>query len=451
MLKKNEIIRLTVTGISSDGNGVGRYDGQAVFVPYTAVGDELDVRIVKVLRTYAYGIIDQLIKPSGDRIDADCPHFGKCGGCCFRHISYEAEMKAKQSFVEDALNRLGGLSVSVRPIIPSPNADEYRNKVQFPVVERDGKLIPGFFFQRSHRVIDISDACRLQPHVMNSIAVSACKILTETGETAYDETDRSGNIRHLLIRRSSLDGSILLCVVCKDGSLRDESGFIDGLLNEYPEIRTIVINKNDRDGNVIITDKSRVIAGPGYIEDSICGVPAKLTYDSFFQINHDATENLYRCVKECCSAGEGQTVIDLYCGTGTIGLSCCDSDTRLYGIETIPKAVESARLAAETMGYEKAEFICGDSGKIRELIEQGIVADAVITDPPRKGCSEEVLNAMVESMADRIIMVSCNPSTLARDLKYLCNNGFAVSSVQPFDLFPRTKHVESVVLMTRGE
>ena len=444
MLKKNDIIRIAITGISSDGNGVGRCEGQAVFVPFTAVGDVIDARVVKIMRTYAYGIIEKLITPSGDRVETDCLHFGKCGGCCFRHITYEAELRAKQSFVEDALNRIGGLSVKVSQIVPSPDVDGYRNKVQFPVSERDGQLIPGFFYQRSHRIIEIADSCLLQPGIMNSIAVYACDLMTAAGETAYDEISLKGNIRHLLLRRSSIDGSILLCVICRNGKIRGEESFVSRLTAEFPDIRTVVINQNDKAGNGILTDRHRIIMGPGYIEDSICGVPAKLTYDSFFQINHASTENLYRCVKECCDIKDGQTVIDLYCGTGTIGLSSCDRSTRLFGIEVTPKAVESAREAAVEMGFDRAEFICGDSGKVRELVSRGIIADVVITDPPRKGCSAEVLEALVGSKAPKIVMVSCNPSTLARDLKHLCENGYSVISVQPYDLFPRTKHVETV-------
>ncbi|MBP0985949.1 MAG: 23S rRNA (uracil(1939)-C(5))-methyltransferase RlmD [Oscillospiraceae bacterium] len=449
MLKKNEIVRLTITDLSNDGNGVGRYDGQAIFVPFTAAGDVLDVRIVKVMRSFAYGIIEKIITPSRDRAETDCPYFGKCGGCCFRHITYEAELRAKQSFVEEALRRIGGLSVSVDDIVPSPDVDGYRNKVQFPVSEIGGRLVPCFYYQRSHRAIDISDSCLLQPSIMNRIAVSACEALTDLNESAYDEKTGSGNIRHLLLRRSSRDGSILLCVICFNGRLRNETEFIERLTTEYPELKTIVVNRNSRPGNGILTADHRVICGSGHIEDELCGVPAEVTYDTFFQINHDSTENLYNCVKEYSSIGDGQTVIDLYCGTGTIGLSCSRPDTRLYGIETTAKSIESAKAAAKAMNYDRAEFICGDSGKIKELLQQGVVADVIITDPPRKGCSEEVLEAMATSGTERIVMVSCNPSTLARDLKYLCERGFVIQEIKPFDLFPRTKHVETVVLLCR--
>ena len=444
MLKKNEIIRLNITGISNDGNGVGRYGGQAIFVPFTAVGDILDVRIVKVMRSFAYGIIESIIEPSSDRTETDCPYFGKCGGCCFRHITYEAELRAKQSFVEDALRRIGGLTVSVDPIVPSPDADGYRNKVQFPVSEIEGRLVPCFYYQRSHRSIDISDSCLLQPSVMNRIAVAACEVLTELGESAYDEKTQTGNIRHLLLRRSSVDGSILLCVICFDGKVRNEDVFVEKLTSAYPDLKTIVINRNKKPGNGILTGDHRIIYGSGHIDDVLCGVPAEITYDTFFQINHDSTENLYNCVREFSGIGDHQTVIDLYCGTGTIGLSCCNTDTKLYGIETTERSIESAKKAAKLMGYENAEFICGDAGKIRELVDQGITADVIITDPPRKGCSEEVLEAMADSGTEKIVMVSCNPSTLARDLKFLCERGFVTKKIRPFDLFPRTKHVETV-------
>ena len=449
MVRKNEIIRMEIQSVSSDGNGVGRHEGIAVFVPYTAVGDVLDVRIVKVMKTYAYGIIDKVITPSADRVENDCPHYGKCGGCCFRHISYDAELGAKQAFVEDALKRIGGIDCEVNQIIASPSVDRYRNKVQFPVMEGNEGIFPAFYSQRSHRGINISDSCLLQPSIMNEVAVEACRILSEIGETVYDEITNEGNIRHILIRKSSIDGSVLVCVVCCNGSIKEEELFVKELVSVFPDIKTIVINRNNLKGNGILTREKRIIFGNGVIEDEICDVPVSISYDSFFQINHEATVNLYSCVKNFCDTNDDQTIIDLYCGMGTIGLSVSDKNTSLYGIDIVESSIESARISSAKMMHKNANFITGDSDMIQELMDRGIIADTIITDPPRKGCSESVLRSLSNSNADRIIMVSCNPSTLARDLRFLCDNGYSISEVQPYDMFPRTKHIETIVLLQK--
>jgi len=449
-IKKNDVINIDITSISSDGNGIGRYNGIAVFVPFTAVGDNADVRVVKVMKNYLYGIIESIKEPSPDRIDTDCPYFGKCGGCNFRHISYEAELEAKQVIVEEALKRIGGISADVNRIIPSPSETEYRNKVQFPISSENGRLFPCFYYSRSHRKLDISDSCLLQPRIMNELAVYTCEILTSIGETAYDEETRKGNIRHLLIRKSSIDDSLLMCIISYRGNLTEEDKMVSALTSRYPNLKTIIINTNKTTGNEILSDNYRIIHGDGFISDEICGVPANITYDSFFQINHDATENLYNCVKEYADLQGHQTMIDLYCGTGTIGLACCSNgDSQLHGIDVTEKSIESAISAANTLGYSKAHFYKGDSRMIEQLISRNILPDVIVTDPPRKGCSFDVLDSIVSSNAQKVIMVSCNPSTLARDLKYLVENGYSIMNIQPFDLFPRTKHVETVVLLSR--
>ena len=444
MIVKNQIVNLTINSISSDGNGVGRFQGFAIFVPFTAIGDNCDVRIVKVNNSYAFGIIERLVKPSSSRIEVDCPFYKKCGGCNFRHISYEDELTIKENIVSEAVRRIGGIDVNINPIVGAPSDKYYRNKVQFPIVSNGNELLPAFYQARSHRLVSIIDACKLQPILLNKIAVSACKILSRLNETAFDEEHSTGNIRHVLLKKSSLNDDVLLCVITFNGRVNNEKAFVSELVNEYPNVKTIVINKNKQRANTIISDEYRIIYGPGYIEDEICGVPAKITYDSFFQINHESTEQLYNFIKEIANVKKGENVIDLYCGTGTIGLSCSTPETNLVGIEVVSRAIESAKEAAERIGYKNAKFIKGDASVISELLDTGFEPDVVITDPPRKGCSKEVLEAITESRVNQIIMVSCNPSTLARDLRYLVDKGYIVKSVTPFDLFPRTKHVETV-------
>ncbi len=451
-MQKNDRIEATVVAMNSEGNGVARHEGMAVFIPFSAVGDKGTVRVEKVLRNYAFGRLVDLSEPSPARIPADCPAYVRCGGCSFRHVSYNEELKYKEQFVKDALQRIGGISAPVNPILPSPAVDEYRNKVQFPIsADEEGKLYPCFYSARSHRAVRTADCCRLQPQIMNSVAVTACRLLTETGATAYDESSCSGLVRHLLIRRSSLDGALLVCIVVNSKDYALPSSVVEGLTGLYPDIRTIVVNHNTVKGNVILSSHCRNAYGPGYIEDEICGVPVRVTALSFFQINHASTELLYDTVKRMADLKEGETLIDLYCGAGTIGLSASGANNQLYGIEVIPDAVESAVKAAEAMGRSgTTHFICGDTTELEELSKSGVHPDVIVTDPPRKGCSPEVLSNMIEAHPEWIVMVSCNAATLARDLKYLVSNGYAIVETQPVDLFPRTKHIETVVLITRA-
>ena len=449
-MKKNEIVRISITNYSNDGSGVGRYDGIAVFVPFTAVGDEIMAKIVKVQKNYAYAIIDSIIIPSPARIDVDCPCFGKCGGCNFRHISYEEELRAKQQFVVDALRRIGDVNIEVQTIIGSPSVDRYRNKVQFPVSSSGNRMYPAFYQPRSHRPLDTSGSCKLQPELMNLIATDVCDVLSEIGEDSYNEETRMGNIRHLLIRKSSIDDSVLLCIICRTGKIKNENQFIKRISALHPQITSIVLNKNATTGNEIISDEYRVIFGPGYIKDSVAGVPVSITYDSFYQINQESTENLYRCVKDFAAVKENEVLIDLYCGSGTIGLSSCDASIHLYGVDVVEKSIRSAEEAALKMNYQNAQFVLGDSSYLEEMLNKEIRPDVIITDPPRKGCSPAVINSILASKADRIVMVSCNPATLARDLKLLIEGEYSVIKAQPVDMFPRTKHVETVVLMTKN-
>ena len=443
-MKKNDIIKLYISGYSNDGHGVGRHEGMAVFVPFTAVGDLLYARVVKVQKNYAFGIIESIIEPSENRKESDCPYFGKCGGCNFRHLEYDEELNAKQGFVNDALSRIGDLHIEVNTIIGAPETDHYRNKVQFPIASENGRLFPAFYQPRSHRAINIADSCKLQPDIMNNIASDSCSILSKLGETAYDETTHKGNIRHLLIRKSSLNGNVLLCVICCNGKIINEKRFINEIRQMYPNIATIVINENRTLGNEIISGKNHVIYGEGYIQDEINGVPVKISYDSFYQINQKSTELLYNCVRRFAEIKENEVVIDLYCGAGTIGLSCCDDSTNLIGVDVVDRAIQSAQEAAKKLGYEKARFYRSDSSFLTDITMKGIEPDLIITDPPRKGCSPAVIDAILLSKPNRIIMVSCNPATLARDLRLLVDGGYEIIEVQPFDLFPRTKHVETV-------
>ena len=449
-MKKNDVIKLKISSIAAGGSGIGRADdGCAVFVPYSAAGDVAEVQILKVDKRCAFGKINSLETPSPDRIESDCGSFGRCGGCALRHISYSAELSAKRGFVVDALSRIGGLDCEVEECLPSPDTERYRNKAQYPVFNGESGLDFGFYSRRSHRVVHMED-CLLEPEIMHRAARCACKILTDIGLRAYDETTRKGLVRHLLMRRSG-SGELLLCVVINGRGFKGQDEFAKRLAEEIAEIKTVVINENTKPDNVILGERFRTVYGDGFIEDTLCGVPVRLFSPSFFQINKPSAERLYGEVYKLAEPCEGDTVLDLYCGAGTIGLSIAARTKlgALIGAETVPEAVEAARLAAQRMGAQNCEFLTADAGAAAaELAKRGLRPDIAITDPPRKGCSTETLDALLKMSPEKIVMVSCNAATLARDLKYLTANGYAVGRVQPVDLFPRTEHIEVACLLT---
>lgn len=448
MLRKNELIKLKIDGITNEGNGVGRYEGMAVFVPFTAIGDEISCKIVKLKKTFAYGIIDKIITPSKDRIEPDCCTYKKCGGCSFRHMSYEAELKAKQSFVSDAFERIGKLDIDFDDILGCEEIYHYRNKAQYPVCEKDGKLECGFYSKRSHRVVD-NNSCFLQPKIFNEIAGSTVRLLNEKGFTAYDEESGKGMIRHIYIRHGFHTKEIMLCIVAAKTDKKFKS-VSEEISKMFPEIKSIVLNINPDKTNVVLGRSNEVLFGEGYITDIMCGNKVQISPHSFYQINTAQAEKLYGIVKEYADLNGDETLLDLYCGIGTIGFSLARDVKKLIGVEIVPDAIINAKLNADLNAIDNAEFICGDAGSVaNELIKRGEAPDIIIADPARKGCDIVSLDAMLKMSPKKIVMVSCNPSTAARDVKYLCDNGYKAIKGQAVDMFPRTGHVESVVLLTK--
>lgn len=450
-MQKNEQYTLQIEDVSSDGNGVGHVDGVAVFVPETAVGDVATVKIVKVQRNYAFGIVTALELPSLDRTANDCPAFPQCGGCDFRHLQYQAELIAKRNFVENALRRIGGLTIEVVPVLTTGVCSRYRNKVQYPVCMHDGKLAVGFYAKRSHRIVPIDD-CLLQSALLNTIAQCCCDLLTQFGVEAYDEQTQRGLLRHLFLRQSRLDGSVLVCLILNGGGFAREQEFAVQLQTRYPAVTTVVVNTNKHNTNVILGKKDRIVLGTGFLQDTLCGVPVRLSARSFFQVNHGAATLLYETIAKLAAVQADETVLDLYCGAGTIGLSLARQCRNLIGVEIVPQAVQDARHNAAEMGLHNCEFMEADAGKAAALLAaRAQRIDVAIVDPPRKGCDQATLDALLQLTPRRIVMVSCNPATLARDVKLLTEAGYQASSAYPVDMFPRTKHVESVVLMTRTQ
>lgn len=453
-LQKNQILTLRIERLSSDGSGVAHSDdGEAVFVPGTAPGDEARVRIVKDCGRYAFGILDELLTPSPDRIPVDCPVAGPCGGCSLRHLDYAAELRAKQESVLDAFRRIGGLEVPVLDILPSPDADRYRNKVQFPVgIDKNGVPCIGFYAGRTHRIVPCPD-CKLQPSVLNEIGNALCAFFAQQGIRPYDEQSGKGLVRHIFLRRGAHSGQIMVCLVCTRAKLPHAEQLCTALRGQFPAISTILLNVNAKNTNVILGSENHILYGPGYIEDTLCGVPVRLGPLSFYQVNTLAAERLYGVAAQYAQLTPGDTLLDLYCGMGTIGLSMAEQCRELIGVEIVPEAIESAKANAARMGEAvaaKSRFFCADAGQAAtQLAAEGLHPDIVMLDPPRKGCDEATLSAVVRMAPRRVVYVSCNPATAARDAAWLEKNGYHTEKVQPVDLFPRTKHCECVLLMSK--
>ena len=448
---KNEIVELEILDLASDGNGVGRVDGQAVFVPFTLPGDRIRARIAKLQKNFAFGILTELIEPGAGRIKPDCPAFGRCGGCALRQISYEGELAAKTKFVQDAFDRIGGFSVSAAPCLASPSADRYRNKVQYPLaISPDGRVFAGFYAPRSHRVIACSD-CLLQPKLLNEIADFLCGLFTEYGISTYDETSGKGLLRHLYLRHAEKSGAVMACIVINGTKLPREKEIARRLQEAFPAVCTLLLNFNTENTNVILGPRQKVLFGNGLLEDTLCGVPVALSPFSFYQVNTAGAEQLYGVAKQFAEPKPEDLLLDLYCGAGTIGLSMSDAVGRLIGVEIVPAAVESAKKAAAQMGVN-ADFFCADAGAAAaKLAAEGLQPSLIVLDPPRKGCDRKTIDAVLQMSPARVVMVSCNAATAARDARLLAQGGYQLRRLQPVDLFPRTRHVETVLLLTRNE
>lgn len=448
-MKKNDIIDITIESMSSLGSGIGRYDGLAVFVPLSAVGDVLKVKILKVKSNCAFGKIEEIETPSATRVIPDCEVFSKCGGCVYRHIAYSEELKIKQQSVEDAVKRIGKTDLASMPIVSNNKESGYRNKAQYPV-SQNGRV--GFFANHSHRIVECED-CLLQPEEFTRI----CEVFTfwmqTSGNLPYNEETGKGLVRHLYIRKGIETGEIMVCLVINGEKVNAAKRLVEDLQHELGDsLKTVVLNINKAKTNVILSDKCITLYGDGYIYDILCGVKVRLNPLSFYQVNRDMAELLYEKAAEYAAPG-GKTVLDLYCGAGTIGLSMANKAKNIIGVEIIPEAVEDARFNAKNNGIDNARFICADAAEAaKTLAKEKIKPDVIIVDPPRKGCSTELLETIANSFCpETLVYVSCDPATLARDINILNSLGYTLKEYTPFDLFPRTSHVETVALLVKGE
>ena len=446
-MQKNETVTLEITDVTNEGSGVGKADGLAIFVPMTAPGDIAEVKLLKVKKNLAYGKVETILTPSPDRREIDCPSFRQCGGCAFRHISYEAECRIKYQKVYETVKRIGGIDLKPMPILAASRVDHYRNKAQYPV-SPDGKV--GFFAPRSHRIVPCEN-CVLQPDLFREIATVFCEWVTSHDIPVYEEQSGKGLLRHLYLRLAEQTGEIMVCIVINGDTLPFSDALIEKLLALCGgKLKSVQINLNEKNTNVILGETCVCLYGEPTVTDILCDNKVRLSPLSFYQVNRDMAEVLYRKAAEYTDP-DGKVILDLYCGAGTIGLSMANEARQVIGAEIVPEAVEDARFNAIQNGITNAEFLCADAADAaKQLAKRGIRPDAVIVDPPRKGLSNEVISVITDDFVpERVVYVSCDPATLARDLKLFSDAGYRVEEYTPVDLFPRTNHVETVALLKR--
>lgn len=445
-MKKNDEIILNILDYTAEGSGVGKYEGMAVFVPLTAVGDTVRVKILKVKKTYAYGKVLEILESSNCRTENNCSAFSRCGGCVFRHISYDAELKAKENRVRETIKRIGGVDLKPEPIMFDKDS-HYRNKAQYPVNE-EGKA--GFFATHSHRIIP-NNNCRLQPVIFENLVKAVENWIEKYSISIYNEEKHQGLLRHIYIRQGEKTKEIMVVLVINGDTLP----YMDELISCLKEIalddlKSVQININKANTNVILGEKCVALFGSDYITDILCGVKIRLSPLSFYQVNHTMAEKLYRKVAEY-GLVEGKTVLDLYCGAGTIGLSLANKAKKVIGVEIIPEAIKDAKFNAENNDIENAEFYCMDATEFAEKsAKENLKADVIVVDPPRKGITEELIDTIANKFKpSRVVYVSCDVATLARDIKIFEQKGYKLKEYTPADLFPRTSHCETVALLAK--
>lgn len=448
-IQKNKIYRAEIVDYTAEGSGVARIEGMAVFVPNTAVGDQCDIRIVKVNKRMAFGRLDRVIIPSRDRIEPACPVAGKCGGCCFQHISYEAELRAKFKKVDDALSHLGGTPGILDGITGADETTHYRNKAQYPVGQDAHGTYTGFYRPHSHDIVK-TDRCLIQSERADRLAAAVCAWMDARNVTAYDEKTGKGLIRHIYVRTGAVSGETHLCLIATRSKLPAADDLIERLTKAEPSLVGIVVNINKRGDNVILGQHTVTLWGEPVLQDSLCGNVFQLSPHAFYQVNHAQTEKLYARALELADLHGGETVVDLYCGAGTITLALAAKAGKVIGVEIVPEAIENAKENASRNGVENVSFICADAGQAAMMLaERGERPDVLTVDPPRKGLDEQAVEAIARMQPPKVVYVSCDPATLARDLKRFAEYGYYAQTAQAFDLFPRTKHVETVLVLTK--
>ena len=446
-LEKGSVYTAVIDGYSSEGLGIARVNGAVVFVPHAVRGEEIDLRITKVMKTSCAGEIVKIHNPSPERMEPECPYAGKCGGCAYRHLTYPEELWAKRQRVQDALTRIGGLELTVEEILGAKNPEHYRNKSQYPV-GADGSI--GFFQARTHKVVPIR-RCLIQTEAADRTAQAVGEWMRRYKISAYDETTGKGLVRHVCVRVNR-KGESLCCVVVNGNKVPREPELAAYVTAAVPHTVGVLLNSNTRRGNVVLGDKYRTLFGRNYLMDTLCGLEFKLSMPSFYQVNRDQAEVLYGKALEFAGLTGNETILDLYCGIGTITLCLAKAAKRVIGAEIVPPAIRDAKENALRNHIENAEFFCGDAADIAAKLESdGLRPDVVTVDPPRKGLAPEVIASVAAMGPEKVVYVSCDPATLGRDVKIFREFGYEAKRAAAVDMFPGTAHVETVVLLSKGE
>ena len=447
MLKKNEEYVVDVVDNGYQGEGIAKIEGLTVFIDNAIKGEKVKIKIVKVLKNQAYGKIIEILESSENRNKSDCLTFNKCGGCNLRHMKYQETLKLKKSIVENNLKKSGLQNITVKDCLGMENPYNYRNKLQYPVGIIDNKPAMGVFAERSHRIISTQN-CLIQNKMTQAIANDVFNFIVENNIPVYDEEKQTGEIRHIYLRIGIKTKEIMLVLVTNNKKITKEAELVKFIVEKYPEIKTIVKNINPKNTNVILGQENETLFGDGYITDDLLGVTFKISPMSFYQVNPIQTEKLYTIAIEGAQLTGEETIFDLYCGIGTIGICASKHAKYLYGIETVPEAIKDAKENAKINNIENAKFIVGNvEDELPKLIqEEKIQPDVVFIDPPRKGCDNVAIDTLLKLKPKKIVYISCNPATLARDLRKL-NEEYEIKEVQPVDMFPFTSHVECVSLL----
>ncbi|WP_067725261.1 23S rRNA (uracil(1939)-C(5))-methyltransferase RlmD [Oceanobacillus damuensis] len=448
-VNKNDTLTFTFEDLTHEGNGVAKIDGYPLFVPNGLPGEEAIVKVVKANKNFGFGKLLELKTESPERVTASC-HV-HCGGCQLQHMSYKLQLEMKENQVRNVMKKVAHLDhVPVHPIIGMENPLNYRNKVQIPVGEKNGELIVGFYQKRSHRILENMDTCSIQDETINEIVKTTREIANRLGVKAYNEEKHSGELRHIMVRTGYATNEAMVVLITRSNKLPGKELIIKELTEQFPQIKSIIQNINDQRTSVILGNKTKVLWGEEYIYDKIGDITFAISAKSFFQVNPGQTKILYDKALEYAKIGSDDTVIDAYCGIGTISLFLAQKAKKVYGIEVVPEAINDAKNNAKLNAIDNAEFFVGEAESVMpEWKKNGFDPDVIVVDPPRKGCDADFLQAMLDMEPKRIVYVSCNPSTLARDLRILEDGGYETKEVQPVDMFPQTPHVEAVAWLEK--
>ena len=442
-LQKNDDIELTIDTLTLEGQGVGRKDGFAVFVPGALPGEEVSAHVIKVSPAYAVAKLMNVITPSPDRVEPRCPVYALCGGCAFQHMDYAAELRFKEQAVADALMRLGGFSsVPLRPIIGMEHPWRYRNKGSFPIGHMGNTVVAGFYAERSHRLIPVTD-CPIQTEKAMDVVRRVTEWANTYSVSAYDELTHRGVLKHVMAR-TSVDGQTMAVIVTTTERLKHS----EALISLLADVDSVYQNVNPDDTNVIFGKTFKLLSGVPAITETVGKLSFTVSPQSFLQVNPAQTERLYGAAVDLLKPAESETIVDAYCGIGTISLLVAKRAGRVIGVESVAEAIEDAKQNAAQNGIENASFLCGDAAAELEALRKRESIAALVADPPRKGMDERMVTAILEANIPRLVYVSCNPATLARDSKLLAAGGYTLSAVQSVDMFPRTGHVETCVLLS---